>query len=114
MLPVNETFEVGEKVIISRGAGYSKSVSVVERMTKTLYILKNGMRFNRESNSARNDGMYTITSLMKATPERLRKVYAQNWRKTFHDFDFNKFDDDAIMKIAKVFKEEKDKCQKTS
>lgn len=111
MLSVNETFEVGEKVIISRGAGYSEAVSVVERMTKTLYILKNGMGFSRESNSMKNDGMYTITCLMKATPERLRKVYAQNWRKTLHAFDFNEFDDDAIMAVAKVFKEERDKCQ---
>ncbi|KKL03903.1 hypothetical protein LCGC14_2621460 [marine sediment metagenome] len=85
-----ENLKVGDRVVInttSYGSQGDNSVSVVERLTKTLIITKGGRKFRR------NDGLspggeWSKDTLQEPTPEAVDRIRQANLANKLRHYDW--------------------------
>ncbi|KKL44626.1 hypothetical protein LCGC14_2363770 [marine sediment metagenome] len=70
-----DNLKVGDRVIIQGRLAIADSVSTVERFTKTLIIIKSGIKFRKDGHAP---GQWPTAMLTEPTPERLDVIRQRN------------------------------------
>ena len=73
-----ENLNVGDEVILENPIFKSETtIKKVVRITKTLIILSDGLRFRKDNGKAYGDSGYFVYSIHVATPEEIEKIKAK-------------------------------------
>lgn len=87
-----ENLNVGDEVILEDPIFESKNtIEKVVRITKTLIILPDGLRFRKDNGKAYGDSGHFTYSIHVATPEEIEKIKAKQIarKQTKEIFEFN-------------------------
>ena len=88
--------KVGDRVIV---AGVEDYVTTVDRLTKTLIILKNKTRFNKDGHPP---GSWSRTYLEEPTEERVNVIRQANLAWMLHQYDWKKLPLETLRKVREL------------
>ena len=101
--------KVGDRVIVSSNRNYDY-LKKVKRLTKTVIVLDNNMRYNRSTGGGKGEDAWSMTSLMEANPTNitiLKEVIEK--RKLIRDLQttaFTKLSNRAMKAMLKIAQED--------
>lgn len=98
-----ENLKVGDGVIVSRGED-SIQLKKVDKITKTMIVLNDNQRFRITNGNLVGGSVWSTTSLLQATDERIHAIAIRNKRIRLSRIDWAEIDDETIQQVFSLVK----------